>query len=225
MTATLFWDIDGTLLTTARAGIIAFERAASEVCGHAIDLDELPTAGLTDFQIAGLVAEAAGGTQEDAAAVLASYERHLPECLPLRDGNVLPGVVDILDDLSARADVTLWLLTGNTRGGAGAKLGHYGLGGYFADGAFCVSHTDRDEIARDALALANGDVVYVIGDTPHDVRCGKAIGARTVAVASGGHSAEELAPSEPWLLLERLPSPEGFSELLGLAAHTSSQPA
>src|SRR5437588_8641605 len=112
MSATLFWDIDGTLLTTARAGIIAFERAAAEVCGCEVDLDELTTSGLTDFQIAGLVAEAAGGTKEDAAGVLAAYERHLPECLPLRRGNVLPRVVEILDDLAARPDVALFLLTG-----------------------------------------------------------------------------------------------------------------
>ena len=216
MSATLFWDIDGTLLTTARAGIIAFERAASEVCGRDVDLDELPTAGLTDFQVAALVVETAGAPAEDAAAVLAAYERHLPDCLPLRTGSVLPGVVEILDDLSERPDVTLWLLTGNTRRGAQAKLSHYGLDRYFATGAFCEGAWSREDIARHALTLGGGEPVYVIGDTPHDVRCGLAIGARTVAVATGAYSADELEAEKPWLLLERLPARERFSELLEL---------
>ena len=56
----------------------------------------------------------------------------------------------------------------------------------------------------------------MVGDTAHDVRCGKAIGARTVAVASGPVGYEGLAESEPWLLLEALPQPERFATLLGL---------
>lgn len=58
--------------------------------------------------------------------------------------------------------------------------------------------------------------VFVIGDTPHDVRCGQAIGALTVAVASGSYGVEELAATDPWLVLEQLPEPERFVELLGL---------
>ena len=57
----------------------------------------------------------------------------------------------------------------------------------------------------------------MIGDTPADVECGKAIGARTIAVASGWHSVEELTATEPWLVLERIPEPETFRQLLGIA--------
>ena len=73
------------------------------------------------------------------------------------------------------------------------------------------------DIARRALPLAEGaDAMYVIGDTPADVECGKAIGARTIAVASGWHSADELAATEPWLVLERIPEPDAFRELVGI---------
>jgi phosphoglycolate phosphatase-like HAD superfamily hydrolase len=58
--------------------------------------------------------------------------------------------------------------------------------------------------------------VYVIGDTPHDVRCGHAVGARTIAVASGAHSTHELADAGAWRVLERLPEPAAFRALVGV---------
>jgi phosphoglycolate phosphatase-like HAD superfamily hydrolase len=222
----LFWDIDGTLLTTKRAGVFALEEAAREVCGASPDFTGLKTAGLTDHEIAVVVVrECDGGdSPETASALLRAYERHLPERLGWRQGAPLPGVVEILDALRDRDDVVSMLLTGNTPAGAKAKLEHYGLARYFAGGAFCVDGDDRPGIARRALVVAaehagapvDPDQTFVIGDTPADVRCGQAIGARTVAVASGSYGLEELSASDPWLALERLPDPDRFIELLAL---------
>jgi phosphoglycolate phosphatase-like HAD superfamily hydrolase len=64
------------------------------------------------------------------------------------------------------------------------------------------------------LPLPNGGTPYVIGDTPHDIACGKAIAARTIAVATGSYDADQLAAHEPWLVLERLPGPATFRRLL-----------
>jgi phosphoglycolate phosphatase len=226
MTNVLFWDIDGTLLSTARAGVFALEAAAREVCGVDADFSDLVTAGLTDAEVAAVAMRAAGheASPEDVTAFLRSYESHLPERLRWRRGSVLPGVAGILDDLAGRPGVICLLLTGNTPAGAQAKLSHYGLDGYFDGGAFCTGPESREAIAERARDVAaervGGEVpperTFVIGDTPHDVRCGKAIGARTVAVASGPHSSEELAVCDPWLLLETLPDPPCFRELLGL---------
>jgi phosphoglycolate phosphatase len=223
MSTVLFWDIDGTLLTTARAGVFALEEAAREVCGvDEADLSSLHTAGLTDSEVAALVIEHCGGSPDvgRVGALLRAYERHLPERLHWRRGQVLDGVEAVLRDLSARPGVSSMLLTGNTRAGARAKLAHYGLDGYFDGGAFCGDGDDRETIARAARELANGsgppsDLV-VIGDTPHDIRCGQAIGARTVALATGSYGADELEACGPWLALERLPEPARFAELLGL---------
>jgi phosphoglycolate phosphatase-like HAD superfamily hydrolase len=222
----LFWDIDGTLLTTKRAGVFALEEAAREVCGTSPDFATLKTAGLTDHEVAVLAIRACGGDDPEgnAGAFLRAYERHLPDRLGLRNGGPLPGVVEILDALSGRPDVTSLLLTGNTPDGARAKLEHYGLARYFEGGAFCLEGDDRARIARRALELAARDAgapvdpetTYVIGDTPHDVRCGHEIEARTVAVASGTYSVDELEAEDPWLVLERLPSPDRFAELLEL---------
>ena len=224
----LFWDIDLTLLSTARAGIFALEDAAREVLGADPDYSELPTAGLTDSQIARMLMEQHGVEEspEKVGAFLRAYEAQLPRRLPERRGRVLDGVKEILDDLRERPGVHSLLLTGNTRAGARAKLSHYELDGYFEDGAFCLDMDDRGAIARRALDVATQvvgtapelDRTFVIGDTPHDVTAGKAIGARTVAIASGVVSAEELERHEPWLLWERLPVPEEFAQALALPA-------
>jgi phosphoglycolate phosphatase-like HAD superfamily hydrolase len=102
------------------------------------------------------------------------------------------------------------LLTGNVERGARLKLGRFGLNRYFEFGGFASDAEDRTGIARIALkrglqratepvALAD---VLVIGDTPRDIACGRAVGATTVAVATGPHSVQELAPHEPDRLLE-----------------------
>jgi phosphoglycolate phosphatase len=222
----LFWDIDGTLLTTKRAGVFALEEAAREVCGKTPDFASLDTAGLTDHEVALLAIRECGGedTREVASAFLRAYERHLPERLGWRQGGALPGVVEILEALRDREDLISLLLTGNTPAGARAKLEHYGLDSYFAGGAFCIDGDDRPGIARRALDVAaehagatvSPDSTFVIGDTPHDIRCGQEIGARTVAVASGSYGLDELSRHDPWLALERLPSPDRFVELLML---------
>jgi phosphoglycolate phosphatase len=225
----LFWDIDGTLLTTARAGVYAWAEAVEEQVGHAVDLSGFQTAGLTDVEIARRLGASYGIDQQKAESLLHSYERRLPESLGRRTGTVLPNVRAILERLRGRTDVYSGLLTGNTRAGAAAKLRHYGLAEFFEGGAFADGTDDRAGIARGAFDEAQRilgriapDRVYVIGDTPHDVACGKAIGARVVAVATGGYSLEQLGTTEPWWLLPSLPEPDVFLPRLGLSLSLES---
>ncbi len=225
-TRVLFWDIDGTLLTTARAGVFALERAIRDVLGHEPDFASMRTAGLTDGGIMRLVVEDAGEryTDELGQALLRAYESHLPDRLGWREGHEMPGVRALLEAFADREDVISLLLTGNTEAGAAAKLAHYRLDGYFRGGAFAVDDAPREEIAGRARGLAAellgeepvGDRLYVIGDTEHDVRCGKAIGARTIAVCTGPVAREELEAADPWAILDEIPPPREFSELIGL---------
>jgi len=215
----LFWDIDGTLLTTARAGVFSLEAALEEVSGVRADLNGMATAGMTDYSIAETALEDVGHMTDEATVqrFLRIHGERLPGFLHRREGSVLPGVVAILEDLHGRDDVANLLLTGNTEAGAAAKLAHYGLAGFFpAGGAFCAGPGARAEIARRALPLAGGRRTFVIGDTPADIECGKAIEADTIAVATGSYSVAQLAAHEPWLLLERLPEPERFRGLVGV---------
>ena len=219
----LFWDIDGTLLTTARAGVFAWEDSVREMANLEFDLSAIRTAGMTDYQIAVKTLEALG-LASDAANVerlLRRYEELLPSALPRRQGRVLDNVREILEHLrTARADVRSYLLTGNTRAGARAKLTYYDLVHFFPDGAFAEDTGARAGIASRALELARRagpvgeETIFVVGDTPHDIECAKAIGGKTIAVATGGYSVEELAPYHPWRLFERLPEPREFERLL-----------
>ena len=221
----LFWDIDGTLLTTGKAGVPAWEAAVREVTGRDFRLSSIRVPGLTDYQIAVRTFEMLGIPADDERLkrMVRLYEEGLPGALPMRQGRVLPNVREILEHLGSRADVRSYLLTGNTRGGARAKLTHYGLFEYFHDGAFAEDAQARASIAVRALELARragpveGDRLFVVGDTPHDVHCADAIGARTIAVGTGGYTVEELSAHRPWRVFAELPPPGEFIRLIALA--------
>jgi phosphoglycolate phosphatase-like HAD superfamily hydrolase len=219
MTVALFWDIDGTLLTTARAGVFSLEDALERVTGVRADLQGMATAGMTDYAIAEAALREAGqdADEETVLRFLDVHGRQLAGYLDRRQGHAMPGVRELLEDLDGDPQFTNLLLTGNIELGARAKLAHYGLDGYFeAGGAFCIGAGDRLEVARRALPLAAGAAaIYVIGDTPADVECGKAIRARTIAVATGSYGIRELRETRPWAALERLPDPGGFRALVG----------
>ena len=218
----LFWDIDGTLLTTGKAGVPAWEAAVLEVTGREFQLSSIRVAGLTDYQIAVRTFEMLGLDPDDATIrrMVRFYEELLPSSLPQKKGSVLPNVREILEHLATRADVRSYLLTGNTRGGARAKLTHYRLVDFFPDGAFAEDAGERATIAARALDLARregpiaDDSVFVIGDTPHDIHCADAIGARTIAVGTGGYTVEELAAHRPWRVFTELPPVDEFLRLI-----------
>jgi phosphoglycolate phosphatase-like HAD superfamily hydrolase len=221
VTVALFWDIDGTLLTTARAGIESLEDALDQVTGVRVDLEGMATAGLTDYAIAEQALRRAGDPAEESTVreLLQAHGEQLPRYLGRREGHVMPNVREILEDLRGDDGVRSFLLTGNTEAGARAKLAHYGLLELFdGGGSFCAGPGSRDDIARSALPLANGAEPYVIGDTPADVACGRAIAARTIAVATGSYDVNALRAQEPWLVLGELPPPDRFRSLLGLAS-------
>jgi phosphoglycolate phosphatase-like HAD superfamily hydrolase len=211
------FDIDGTLLLSGGAGKAALEDALAEEFGIRGTIEKLTLSGRTDRAILTDLLRMSGleNSRENHRRLVGAYLRHLPGCLTRLRGQVLPGVVALLEALRARERTAVGLLTGNLRAGAGIKLGHFGLVGHFAFGGYGDDHHDRDEVAREALAAVRqcvGDKldprrVRVIGDTPHDVRCARAIGARAVAVATGWHGREELLACAPDLLLDDLSDP------------------
>jgi phosphoglycolate phosphatase-like HAD superfamily hydrolase len=211
------FDIDGTLIRSGGAGRIAFEGAIVSLFGTPDRLPEVAFTGRTDRAIAGDLFEHFGvaNSTENWRDFQKEYLRRLPATLAERAGRVLPGVAALLDRLARRSGVAVGLLTGNMQEGARTKLRHYGLWQYFAYGAFGDEHFGRDDVARDALRYSERHVgrpidahrVWVVGDTPHDVACARAVGAQAVAVATGTHTREELALCEPDLLLDDLSDP------------------
>jgi phosphoglycolate phosphatase len=131
--------------------------------------------------------------------------------------------VEFIDGLLALSNPPmLGLLTGNVRLGAEIKLRRYQLWDVFETGAFADDHEDRNQIAVAALARGSrvlgrqlrGEEIVVVGDTPHDIRCGQFIGARTLAVATGGAKLDELKKHQPdWVVGDLMQI--GASEVCG----------
>ncbi len=217
------FDIDGTLISSGGAGKAALEDALVDVFGIPHVIEKLALSGRTDRAIVRdlFAMYDIADTAEHWHHLVAAYLRRLPNRLQSANGRVLPGIAELLKALSGRDDVLVGLLTGNVRAGAQAKLGFFGLHDYFTCGGFGDEHLDRDDVAHEAVAAArdrlNGalvlDRVWVIGDTPLDIRCARAVGARVAAVATGWHSSDELAAHRPDVLLNDLSDPTALLSL------------
>jgi len=221
----LLFDIDGTLIHSAGAGMHALKLALTERHQIQDNLEDIEIAGMTDsgIVISILNKHKIPATRENVAAFLDSYVHFLSLELPRRKGNLLPGVLELLQKLKARKHIVLALLTGNLSRGAELKLGHYGVWHFFEFGAFADDHHDRNRLGAFARARAkekhgrefSADEIDIIGDTPRDIACGKALGARTIAVTTGTWSRDELAKHHPDFLIDDFSDVERLIVTLG----------
>ena len=207
----LLFDIDGTLIDSRGAGIQSLKNVLQQQFGVIDDLHGVEIAGKTDTGIVHQILRKQNivVTEEKTAAFLELYLEFLAGELPQRQGRLLPGVAELLPRLQARPHNVLALLTGNLRRGAQLKLAHYGIWDFFEFGAFADDHHDRNYLGPFAQKRARekhaidfaATAIDVIGDTPHDIACGKAIGARTIAVTTGSFSRAQLAAHQPDFIL------------------------
>jgi len=203
---TILFDIDGTLIRTSGAGKLAMELALRQAFGVPEVRDVVPYAGRTDRAIGyDLLREhQLDPTEAHYDRLQAAYLQELPGCLQSLGGVVCPGVPALLDVLHARRDIRLGLITGNTRAGAQLKLEHFALWDYFPTGGFGDRHADRNLVARDALRAMQQhhqvdiapESVWILGDTPLDIQCARAIGAKVLAVGTGWHPPEMLQEAD-----------------------------
>lgn len=194
--------------------------------GEEEDLTGIEIPGRTDSGIARQIFEKHGlnPTAENLAAFYDSYLHQLERELPRSKGFLLPGILELLQELRRKENVALALLTGNLSRGAQLKLTHYGVWDFFEFGAFADDHFDRNQLGPFAVARAlerhgirfSGERTFVLGDTPHDIDCGRAFGAKTVAIATGRHSRQELERHHPDFLFDDLSDVAGVLRELGL---------
>jgi phosphoglycolate phosphatase-like HAD superfamily hydrolase len=216
----LLFDIDGTLIRSGGAGKAAMEDALRDEFGLSEVRDGVPYSGRTDPSIARDLLRVHGiePSAANAQRLKTAYLRHLPETLKRYAGIVLPGIRELLEHLRDTNSVAVGLLTGNIREGARQKLSHFGLWQHFPFGGFADDIHDRDDVARGALTETQRHLkreirpenIWVIGDTPLDVKCARAIGAKSVAVATGWHSVEELTEAKADWVLADLCDPESL---------------
>lgn len=206
------FDIDGTLITSGGAGESALIEAMAARFGVQEDLKGITLPGATDARIAVALLSKHGleASAENTAALLDSYLYFLRLSVSKFPGRVLPGIVPLLDALKQCPEAVVALLTGNLAKGAEIKLRHYGVWDYFEFGAFADDHHDRNELGRFAQARATEKhgidfepgQIFVIGDTPRDIECGRAIEAKTVAIATGNHGRAALSEHSPDFLFD-----------------------
>ncbi len=189
------FDIDGTLIRTDHVGRRAFERACDEHLGHTGTLESIRLDGKTDPGILDEVFlqwQGRDATAEEHEAILGKYLDYLAEALPSAQYEVLPGVVEVLDELDRRG-APLGLATGNHVRGAEIKLSRGDLWRRFRFGGFGSDAKERSELVRVGVQRGRAharDVearraIWVIGDTPRDIHAAHAAGARALGVATG----------------------------------------
>lgn len=210
----LLFDLDGTILTCGGAGQLAMERALTAAFGLKPPFANIPCAGRTDKGICGNVFTMfdIDDSPRNRLAFQDAYLEHLPKCLHERRARLLDGTKQLLHVLQRREDLLISVLTGNYQAAATIKLKHFSVSDYFQHGIFGDRHAERNRLAEDALdefskrfsQPLSGHHFLVIGDTPADVRCARAIGAKVIAVATGIHSLETLRDAEPDALFSDL---------------------
>jgi phosphoglycolate phosphatase-like HAD superfamily hydrolase len=208
MVRLVLFDIDGTLIRTGGAGVKAFAKVFETEFNAVDGFERMKFGGRTDT---GLVREFFGyhnipATSENFERFFERYVFWLDHILKQNETTVCAGVWDFIRELQSLAKPPLiGLLTGNIRLGAEIKLRHAGLWDLFVTGGFADDSEERDKIAAIAKERGSrllkqelrGEQVVVIGDTPLDIRCARAIGAKVLAVATGMVPIEELELHKP----------------------------
>jgi phosphoglycolate phosphatase-like HAD superfamily hydrolase len=221
----VLFDVDGTLISSGRAARESILAALSAVLGWEGSADGNDFSGKTDPQILRELAVDAVGPARFDATLPAVLDRYVDELgRRLRPDAVVPkpGVAALLERLARDPRVTLGLLTGNIERGARMKLEPPGFNRYFPFGAFGDDSADRYCLPAVAVARArertgrefSGPSVVIVGDSIHDVACGRSLGARAIAVATGPTPAEKLAAARPDLLFPDFEDVERAAEAI-----------
>jgi phosphoglycolate phosphatase-like HAD superfamily hydrolase len=211
----VLFDIDGTLVHTGGAGVKAFAKVFATEFGAVDGFERLKFAGRTDMSLVREFFEyhQIAATPENFERFFDRYVFWLDHILAHSRTKTCPGIAEFIRDLKTLPQPPLLgLLTGNIKLGAEIKLRHFDLWTEFETGAFADDSEDRDEIAAVARQRAGrilgdplpGDQILVIGDTPFDIGCGRVIGAKVLAVATGGATIEELRQHQPDWAVEDL---------------------
>lgn len=212
----ILFDIDGTLLLTGGAGKISFNQVFSDLYQIEGAWQNIHPDGRTDPSLIQELFETNLGRQAregELSRVKEAYIRSMPEALKKAEQfRLMPGVKELLSLLAEREIGLMGLATGNFEATAYQKLEHAGLGEFFSFGGFGSDHYDRLKLTRLAVArgqqkmgrLLEPEDVFLIGDTPNDIRCGKLLGLTTIGVATGSTPMKELKSYRPDFLLEDL---------------------
>lgn len=222
----LLFDIDGTLLLSGGAGKTALEKAVEELFGFQNAWGGMIPDGKTDPMIIDEILTPLMGAPLPSEAYAKLCDRYHDyfetEISQAEKFHLMPGIEPLLNELSRRPALALGIATGNFKRAAEMKLGRGGLTGYFAFGGFACDAAARAELTR--IGYERGKIfcgqeippndVIVIGDTIHDIRAGRSLGAETVAVCTGSTPKAALLAQEPDYLFDDLTDITAFLRIL-----------
>jgi phosphoglycolate phosphatase-like HAD superfamily hydrolase len=215
------FDLDGTLVSTGGAGMRALSKAFKELFGIENAHQLINPGGKTDpaiFREIMRVALQREPTDDEIQTIAETYLSYLETEMRTSTPRVLDGVGAFVEKISTRADIVMGLGTGNLEKGARLKLAPVKLNEFFSFGGFGSDHEERSEVLRFGHRRAEAltkkkiptDAVYIIGDTLLDIAAAKRAGFKSVAVASGRVSREELNSGAPDFLLSTLLEGDNF---------------
>lgn len=222
----LIFDIDGTLMSCGGSGRQSMNDAFFEVFKIENGFEKVNMAGCLDRAILRSSLEIHRVALEDEAVFFSLYGHHLKKNLRDNPGvRAYIGVEALLEAVASRTDVLCTVGTGNCEIGAYEKLKAVQLHDRFVLGGYGDHHDSRAQLIQHVVDQAQfrfghqhkGHNTIVIGDTPLDIESGKAVGAMTVAVATGTYTIEQLALYTPDLLLHDLTDTKGFLLRTGLS--------
>jgi phosphoglycolate phosphatase-like HAD superfamily hydrolase len=212
----VLFDIDGTLLSAGGVFRRALSEALVEAFGTTGALEDYDFSGKTDPQIFRELMRGAGFSDAEIdrrmASALDGYRVRLEAFMRPEDVTAKAGVFPLLDRLAADTRACLGLLTGNLEACARVKLAPLGVNQRFPFGAYGSDHEDRHRLPAVAVERAfeatghrfGGKSIVIVGDSIHDVRCGRRLGVRALAVASGRTTRAALAAESPDALFDDL---------------------
>lgn len=215
----VLFDIDGTLILCGKAPRRAITESMRSVFGTAGNVDSYSFSGKTDKQIIYDVITGAAVSEdtvhEKMQETIDGYITRLHATLEPADVKTLEGITALLEHLQEHEHAVLGLLTGNVAKGAEIKLARAGLHKYFFDGKDALGAFGSDSMSRNDLPAIAVERAYartgrlfkekdivIIGDSPYDITCGRGLNARSIAVATGWHTADELRKYEPDYLFD-----------------------
>jgi phosphoglycolate phosphatase-like HAD superfamily hydrolase len=218
----VLFDVDHTLVEVGTAARKAMDVAFLEFSENDdITIEDISFQGMTDKQIVVEVLKLGGFPEDEILPkvdeIIEIYLSRLESNLKSEDDlTIFPGVNELLEILESDNDVLTGLLTGNVERGARLKLSTFDLNKYFPFGAFGSDSMIRSELVPFALKRAKkfdhsdftGKDIVIIGDSIHDVNCGKPYHAKSIAVATGSTSYDELLSHEPDYIFEDLTETE-----------------
>jgi phosphoglycolate phosphatase len=223
----ILFDIDGTLLLTGGAGKMAFDRVFTQLYGIENAWGDIHPDGRTDPLLIAELFEKnllRKPSPQEEWKVRDLYAEHMAQTLEqAMRFRLMPGVDRLLPALAAHGSFSLGLATGNFEETAYLKLRKAGLEKFFPFGGFGSDFADRLQLTRTALqrgyqqagAFVSPEDCFVVGDTVHDIRCGRLLGLTTVAVATGSTTRQELSRHRPDFLLDSLEATEEVLTIFG----------